>query len=492
MPDSANPPTQSKSWKPRDKDKKTYGHFDRRISDDELISLTNNPTKVAQHPFFPLLLFYEEWTKFRDGNGPAKKKIRPIRYAARSDAAIYAKYRADLSVKYEAELRKRGIETIPTAHRAIPNSKKTDGNKSNIDFAYDAFSEIKKMGNCVVTIVDIASYFESIDHIKIRKNWELLIGRSLPPDHEAVYKSITRYAVVDYEKAFERLELRDKNDSGTRKFKRQRKIDTQRSNGHVQFCSMKDFRDKICGGDKSYKSLVVTNGRNFGIPQGTPISDLIANFYLLDFDELVNNWVKSRNGVYFRYSDDLIIILPQSMCDDLHIAKDFLQANIAKFGERLKIQDKKVVVGVFEHSNNEQSYRRFFGAASRNGLEYLGFSYDGKIVSLKDATLSNAWRKFYKRSYGFAWRYVKRYRDKGEIWIRENYPYEWLLKKIIQNVSYSQDTGPESWTFLRYVSRARKKFEGFQTNFSSQTRNYRRNAAKNIDEDLNEVINRHL
>ena len=198
MPDSAVPPTQKFDWEPRDKDIKTYGHFDRRISSANLTAIANDPERVAKHAFLPLLLFNEEWTKFRkDDDGQVKKKVRPIRYAARTDAAIYARYRASLSEKYEKELAKRGLQNVPIAYRALPIGSHSPGNKSNIDFAYDAFSKIREFGECIVSVVDISSYFESIDHDRIRQNWELLLGSNLPPDHEAIFKSVTRYAVVD-------------------------------------------------------------------------------------------------------------------------------------------------------------------------------------------------------------------------------------------------------------------------------------------------------
>jgi len=491
MPSSAVPPTHSNSWEPRPKDIKTYPHFDRRVSREELTRLANDPGRVARHAFLPLLLFYEEWTRFRKHNGPIKKKKRPIRYASRTDAAIYARYRAYLAERYEAELIRRGIQRVPIAYRAIPTETNSGANKSNIDFAHDAFTAIRTFGECLVTVVDISSYFESLDHDLIRLQWESLIGHPLTPDHAAVFKSVTRYSVVDLTQAKKRLGLLEKNRVGPRKHARQRKIDTLRSNRYLQLCDMKDFRSKICGQGGACRSLVATNGRNYGIPQGTPISDVIANFYLLDFDQEVNDWVTSRNGVYHRYSDDIIVIMPDTASTDPHDTKRYLQSQISKFGEQLKVQDKKVVIGRFSSSSTNQSYNREFGKASRNGLEYLGFAFDGEKVTLKDATMSNAWRKLRRRSYGFAWRYVKRYRDKGEVWIRHNYPHSQLLRSIIQIVSYGQDTGPESWTFLRYVKRSRKKFADFDTRFLSQTRKYKQQALALILADLDKAIKRH-
>lgn len=490
MPVSVTSPTHTK-WVPKDKHIKNYGHFDRRISKKKLIDLANDPERVSRHAFLPLLLYYEKWTKFRKLGEELKQKVRPIRYASRTDSAIYAKYRTDLIELYELELTKRNIANCPIAYRAIPkcNGK---GNKSNIEFARDLFCNIRDIGDCYVSVVDISSYFESLDHDIIRQQWEKLVGGTLPKDHEAIFKSVTRYSVVELEELYEVLNLKVNNRTGSRKVLRQRKIDTLRSKGHVQLCSMKDFREKVCGQSKKYKNLVHTNGRDFGIPQGTPISDLIANFYLLDFDCVVNSWVKERGGYFYRYSDDIVVVLPKEVGDSHLDAKNFLQKEIIKYGNHLKIQDKKVAVVEFSKTCNDNlNFAHLFGEASKNGLEYLGFAFNGKVVALKDATLSNAWRKLHRRSYGYAWRFVKRYRDKGSKWLFENYPVDWLLKRIIQRVSFSQDGGVEDWTFLRYVSRARKIFDDFDTIFHSQTKKYRNDALKIIETDFAKAFTKH-
>lgn len=90
-------------WEPRPKDIKKYLHFDADISKIKLADLANDKGAVTQHAFMPLIRFTEKWTKFRVG-GSKKIKKRPIRYCSRKDAAIFAKYRKDFSVKYEEHL----------------------------------------------------------------------------------------------------------------------------------------------------------------------------------------------------------------------------------------------------------------------------------------------------------------------------------------------------------------------------------------------------
>ncbi|MFP3786472.1 hypothetical protein SB769_35315, partial [Burkholderia sp. SIMBA_024] len=91
-----------------------------------------------------------------------------------------------------------------------------------------------------------------------------LIGKSLPEDHLAVFKSLTKYSIVDVQKLFARLEMKEKVSVGTRKERRQRRIDALRANGYRQICSPKEFRDVVAGGNGKHPSLIQKNGFDFG------------------------------------------------------------------------------------------------------------------------------------------------------------------------------------------------------------------------------------
>lgn len=62
----------------------------------------------------------------------------------------------------------------------------------------------------------------------------------------------------------------------------------------------KVFREKV----KSHLSKQNENG----IPQGTTISDVIANMYMIDFDILMKKFATKYGGYYKRYSDDILYI----------------------------------------------------------------------------------------------------------------------------------------------------------------------------------------
>ncbi|WP_257983354.1 reverse transcriptase domain-containing protein, partial [Vibrio parahaemolyticus] len=52
------------------------------------------------------------------------------------------------------------------------------------------------------------------------------------------------------------------------------------------------------------------NRESQGIPQGSPMSGLLSNIYMIDFDIKLKNYAESLNGKYYRYCDDLLCILP--------------------------------------------------------------------------------------------------------------------------------------------------------------------------------------
>lgn len=489
MPIGAATPTHPEVWEPRDKDIKRYLHFDRRLPSHELVRLANSPEAVASNPFYPLLRFEEEWVKFRHGS-ERKKKIRPLRYSARKDAAIFARYRSILLEKYERRLAALGILDSPIAYRKIAGCGRS-GNKSNIDFARDVFQKVRDIGNCIVTVVDIKSYFESLDHEKIKFIWEDLIQRPLPPDHAAVYNAVTKYTFVERDLVFSRLELYKKETSGTRKDKRMSRIDLIRSQGHLQICSPKEFRERICGGDPKLPSLIQKNTKSFGIPQGTPISDLIANFYLLYFDKYLSDYSLNAGGMYRRYSDDIVIVMPFVEGDDPLREKNLLQTKIAEYGSRLEIQNKKVTVCQFEVTPSGLNFSHLFGDNVRNGLEYLGFEFNGRLVKIKNSTLSNAWRKLKRYSCGHARYFVRRYRDKGSKWLVDNYPFSDIEMRMLRDVTFNQDTGFNTWTFIKYSRRASRVFVDFERIFSKQTRRYRYTARHISKQCFDKALKRH-
>lgn len=454
---------------------KDYPHFDAPLSTKAVRRILNDPLKVAQNPFYPFLSFQKHWQPFRSRETRPNVKKRTICYAARRDAYIFAHYRDILSKLYEAELQKRGINECPIAYRRIPVSQNSRSGKCNIHFAYDAFNSIESFGKCVVVALDISKFFDTIDHAVLYQQWCALLGLShLPSDHQAVYQAITRYSVVDRQAAYERLG-----------FYGEKNIGTEIEVGYLipkefipkQLCSPKDFHIKICGKGADYESLVRKNPNDYGIPQGSPISDILANLYLIDFDQEVNEFVSSRGGIYRRYSDDILVIIPDG-CGDPFDVHDWISHRISKYGKMVKIKREKTSILRYDLSPGIAPFILIDGLAGRNGLEYLGFRFDGKQVYLRDATLSSFHRKLTIMARFEAQNLVARFPGKNSDFINSQFNVSKFSARFGRVEDFDECHEYRSWTFWTYVQKAAAVFGKKGIKIVGQVGNYNKKARK--------------
>ncbi len=467
-------------WQLKARDLKKYPHFDAFIPIQELSALATNPKRVEEHSFYPLIRFVQRWNRFAKKGGIGKPKTRPIRYAARSDACIFSYYRHILSEKYESELKRLGLERNILAYRRIPTENGAGG-KCNIHFAQDAFLKIRELGNCCAIVLDISSYFESLDHARLRALWCRMMGvNRLPNDHFKVFERITKYTVVDKQQVYERLgHFGKKRESKTGKpingyltpFKKMPK----------QLCHGKEFQEKI-------ESIIHKNHKPYGIPQGAPISDLLANLYLLDFDNLVDSWARTAGGAYYRYSDDILVIVPGNESVGFELLKR-IRILIREFGKKLTIKEEKSSVFVFEQSGEKQKFRLIHKTRKRNGLEYLGFRYDGKNVYLRDTTLSNLQRKIVRARRRDANIVARRYPDKDAIQLQSFFNYERLIKQFgrVEDFGEKQDNY-RNWTFWTYAARAASILGSQGKRIPHQLRKHRKLIIERANRELERAV----
>lgn len=337
-----------------------YLHFDARIRDNDFENIkkyVSNAKIIKQHNYFPFLTYNKDKPKIIVDNTTHVRRFimkeRPISYASHLDSQIYSFYSSKLNELYEKKLLELNLHENVIAFRKI---KSADGDsKCNIHLAKDAFDKIKEIKNCKVFAFDITKFFDSLDANILKNQWANLLGfESLPEDHYSVFKSITSHAKVDRDKLFERLRI-------SRDFKKQKALS--------KICSVEKFRTIVREEKYIYKS-------ELGIPQGSPISATLANIYMLEFDSLLANRVISQNGFYYRYCDDIFIILPLN--SDLEISL-LIKELLSKY--LLKINDDKTDESIFYESNGS--------LISNKPINYLGFVYDGKSISLRPAGLSH-------------------------------------------------------------------------------------------------------
>ena len=334
-----------------------YLHFDERPPRDHLVSRVGDPARVAQWQFLPLLRKMERSKRVRDkdpltGLFSVKEKIRPICYASHQDAALYATYAAKLSELYEQKLKELGLNDCVTAFREASG-------KCNIHFALDAFEWIQTHAPCVALAYDVTSFFDELDHCHLKAKWcELLAVTSLPADHHALYRAITRFSVVDRDLVYKTFSISQH---------------TPYAFGRRRICSPAEFRQHVADA-----GLLESNKKQYGIPQGTPISAVLSNLYMLDFDRELAATVSAWGGLYRRYCDDILVVVPPHYCDE---AKALVEREIAK--AKLRVQREKL------------DERFFPGSSSRlaKPLQYLGLTFDGERILLRSSGIA----RFYTR-----------------------------------------------------------------------------------------------
>lgn len=347
-------------------------------------------------------------------------------------------------------MKKDGIDSVAVAYR-------TNLRKSNIDFAKEAFQNIQGTTSCYVMIGDFTDFFDNLDHIYLKKQLcDLLSVKKLPDDVYAVYKNVTRFSYVELQDLLMLNGLED-----TRKG---RKEFNDRS--HERALSPEQFRQN--------KDLVHPSPHpKYGVPQGSPISAVFANVYMLAADRKLQEYVSSFSGFYMRYSDDFIVVIPQS---DIDFSVHYKAIkNILDSVPHLELKDSKTKVFYFDNVSVKNCTNIFIsnGANGKNIIEFLGFSFDGKHIRIRDKTIS----KYYNRLYRKLRTIVKdqgvtpnNHRISGKN-LYQKYSYKgsrYYLKRKAKRARIPLTKDEMRGNFLDYVFRSQKKFDGEPINTATK------------------------
>jgi RNA-directed DNA polymerase len=339
-------------FKPR-----TYLHFDLPLSKSEAEALACNPNQVATHAFYPFLGYTVTTEKIQrelDGSITRKMKEREIKIAAHRDAAIYAHYGQLLTAPYEVELKRRGISRSVTAFRSV-------GGGCNIDFAGEVFDYIERHRPCVALAYDLEKFFDTLDHQVLKERWASLLGTTrLPTDHFAIYRSLSQFAWVARDNAYELFGISPHN---------------PKANKRRRLCNPDQFRQVVRAGGH----LKFNPAPGQGIPQGSPISALLSNIYMLEFDTEMHAAVREAGGLYRRYCDDIMLIVPQAAQAEM---EGVMAATVARAKVRLNIGKTDIV-----------SFPFGSGQTGSGQLQYLGFTYDGTRKLLRLGSLGRYYGK---------------------------------------------------------------------------------------------------
>lgn len=349
---------------------KKYKHFDNKVSILNAVEKITDPCWVKKHGFFPFIHFTVEVQKYN--NEMKGKKIPPkkrkIFYASHIDSFIYKYYGDQLNNMYNKIAITKGIDSVATAYR------KNNNGKSNIHFAKEVIDFIKKQSQAFIYVADFKSFFDELEHKYLKEQLKVVLEKNtLPDDYYAVFKIITKYSWVEKEIIDELLK---------KKYKKREKI--KKLSRLLDEKDLRIFRKKDQGN-------IQFNRESYGIPQGAGLSSVCSNIYLLNFDEEVNNYVSTLGGLYRRYCDDVIIVLPFEGDKENYDYNEHLSRieEVKSRTPRLIIQEEKTKKYIY---CNDSVYDEQFEPAR---IDYLGFSFDGINVRLREKSLF----KFYCRAY---------------------------------------------------------------------------------------------
>ena len=295
---------------------------------------------------------------------------------------------------------------------------------NNIHLAKDAFDYIKENPRSFVMIGDFTGFFDKLDHQYLKVQWCKLLGvEQLPADHYAVYKNITRYSTWELNDLL-KLNGLPETRSGKRSL-----------NAMTTVLTKEQFRE--------HRSHIAKNKNGFGIPQGSPISALLANVYMMDVDQQIKLLVDQHKGKYMRYSDDFIIILPVENI----IAKAVIESvnDIIYTTPGLELEPGKTQIYKVNLPDIMNVGTDFLEKAdtSKNTINFLGFMFDGRKITLRGKTVSKYYYRMYRKAHTVAGRTSQR--SKKALYEKYSERGAWTDKNHKGN-------------FLTYVDRAERIF----------------------------------
>lgn len=282
-----------------------------------------------------------------------------------------------MNEKYNERTTCDGISNVAVAYR-------TNLRKSNIQFSKAAYDFIRKTENCYVMIGDFTHFFDNLDHAYLKKQWcSLLECERLPKDHYNVFKNITSFSQWELTDLLAINELKD-NKAGHRALNKQSRVLTAE-----QY--------------KNNRSHIQPNMNHYGIPQGSPISGMLANLYMLEVDKQIHDLVEQYHGFYMRYSDDFIVIVPDEPNNNTLNVFSEVRAFIAS-APRLKLEPSKTQYFHYKEEKVENIGKAIDKGAddSKKFINFLGFSFNGTKVFIRSKTTAKYYYRMHRKAKNIA------------------------------------------------------------------------------------------
>lgn len=400
--------------------RKFYPHFDTSVHFNHLKKNIINPDWIKSHSFLPFIYFPMNFIRFGFNHELGYKipheKVRDIYYASHKDSMIYKYYGEVLNSYYNDYANTKGIDDVSIAYRTNKHGL------SNINFAKEIFQFILMQDQALIISMDLRKFFDHIGHVELKRSIQKVMGiHSLPDDFYKVLKSITQFTYIE-QKAIQVFLIN--------KYGRKKMNEIIKNNTLKRLMSPKEFRH--------FKQKNLKYSKPHGIPQGSSMSGVCANVRLIDVDYEINSLVKNYGGLYRRYSDDIIIVIPNNK-KPVYVQEKVLK--IIKRHKDLVVHPEKTQL--LSYSNNQIKNEEDRATL----LDYLGFTFDGKVIRLREKSLF----KYYSRAYRKA-RAVRNQTIKN----KRKTKYQELYKLYTH---LGNEEGKKYGNFITYALKAQKEME---------------------------------
>ena len=341
-------------------DTKPYAHFDLRVSLSmpSIRKYVMDRTKIVTHSFYPFIHFEKKNSRYGK-KGP--KKPRELYYCSHLDRCVYQRYAFLLNYQYNIWACENNIDDVAIAYR-------DNLGKNNIDFAKDAFDAIRSFPQCFILVGDFTNFFDNLEHQYLKKMMcEVLGVERLPQDYFSVFKNITRFSSWDW-KDIVKAAGENIAERGVRKKINSKEIVLTKEQFQK---NKKDIKKNISG---------------VGVPQGSPISAVLSNIYMIKFDKDIKRYVTSKGGIYMRYSDDFIIVLPYERDAEIADFTSYIFSYVESMKGLIDLQKEKTSCYTYK---DEVIYE----GDQPSSINYLGFLFDGKNIRIRPRAIT----KYYYR-----------------------------------------------------------------------------------------------
>lgn len=427
--------------------KKNYLHFDLALTPEQAQNYVTNPKNILEHRFSPLIHYKklsrkvkrnkEAESKYKKSGKRADKpellkkvKRRNIFYSSHIDGYIYSYYTCLLEERYNLFLSSSKLHENVIAYRAI---EKNGVKFSNINFAAEAFEFIRSKSSAIVLCFDVSKFFDNMSPIVLKEHWSALLGdKLLPPDHYKVFRSLTNFSFVEEGNLIQHF--KDRFAISPRKHGFGSK--TKGSFKH-RICDYPELRELHT--HKSKNLIRHQSDLNIGgIAQGTAISGILSNIFMIGFDLAAKEEVEKLGGCYRRYSDDIFICIENAKMEDLiKLVERLIEEKCAG---SIKLNQDKTEIRFFTRSGGKGVIQDEKGNKSK--VQYLGFHFDGEKVHIRTSSMSKDRGKIIQT--------IRKYKDK-ESGINTRLVYK---KRSPRKVSIFDNERKKGFSY--YAARSRK------------------------------------